>query len=223
MAKQPSIQLVPLKCPQCGHDIGIGTNDRAFLCRRCLSLWGQQGAALVEKKVEWIRTDDIDCRYMPFWVFRMTADTPQGRIEDFHSYCRFIAFLETVGVQPNRPLSLFVLAVSLTVERHRLSVSRGFTYTQPILVPSEPTKGLIWGPCLDEQAAAAYARVIFISTLAGEWKGSHDFVAGLTLNLESPHLLYIPFREGSSDYRDAHEIATIPKKLLVYGPQYLQL
>ncbi len=153
----------------------------------------------------------------------MKADSPQGPIDDFHSYCRYIAFLETVGARQNRPLSLYVLAVSLTVERHRLSVSREFTYSQPILAPSAPTRGLVWGPSLDERAAAAYARVIFISTLAGEWKGSRDFVAGLTLKLESPHIVYIPFREGPGDYRDPHDIATIPRKLLLHEPQHLQV
>ncbi len=223
MAKEPSIRLVPLRCPRCGHDVGIGPDDRAFLCKRCQTLWGQEEAALVEKKVKWVRTDDSNCAHVPFWVFRMTADTLQGRIDDFNSYCRFIAFLETVHVRENRPLSLFVLAVSLTVDRHRLSVSREFTFTQPAVVTSGPANGRVWGPCIDERAAAAYARFIFISTLSEENKGSPDFVAGLTLNLESPHLLYIPFREGPKDYRDENHIAAIPKKLLVYEPQHLQL
>ncbi len=222
LTKQPSIQLVPLRCPRCSGDIGIGPNDRAFLCRRCTSLWGQQEDRLVEKKVEWIGADDTDYRYIPFWVFRMTAETPQGPIEDFYSYCRYIAFLETVKVQENRPLSLFVLAVSITVERHRLSASREFTYTQPILTPGKPAGGLVWGPCIDEHAAAAYARVVFISTLAGERKGSRDFVAGLTLRLEEPRLAYIPFREGANDYRDINKIATIPKKLLTLPPVSLR-
>lgn len=218
MSNPKSIELVELKCPRCSEDIGIGFDDRAFLCRRCFTLWGQEGNRLVEKKVEWIAPGDSDSRYFPFWVFRLTAESPEGRIDDFHSYCKYIAFLEAVTVTENRPLSLFVLAVSLSVERHRLSASRVFTYTQPVLVPGKPERGVIWGPCMDEHTAAAYARVIFISTLAGERKGSRDFVSGLSLALDSPRLIYIPFREGANDYRDALKIAAIPKKLLTHRP-----
>jgi hypothetical protein len=218
LGRRPSIQLVELKCPRCSGDIGIQSNDRAFLCRRCLVLWGQEEERLVEKSVEWIGPADQDSRYVPFWVFRMTAATPEGSIDDFHSYCRYIAFLENVKETMNRPVFLYVLAISLTVERHRLLTSREFTYTQPILLAGKPAGGLIWGPCIDEHAAAAFARVIFISTLAGEKKGSRDFVAGLTLTLGSPRLVYIPFREGENDYRGIDNIAAIPKKLLTYPP-----
>lgn len=218
MDKRSSIQLLDLKCPRCSGDIGIGPDDRAFLCRRCLVLWGPQEGRLVEKRVEWIGTDDGERRYIPFWVFRMTAETPEGGIDDFHSYCRYIAFLESVTETKNRPLSLYVLAVALTVERHRLSASREFTYTQPILASAKPAGGLIWGPCIDEQAAAAYARVIFISTLAGERKGSRDFIAGLTLSLDSPRLVYIPFREAANGYRGINNISSIPAKLLTHLP-----
>jgi hypothetical protein len=223
LGRQPSLRLVPLRCPECGQDIGIGPDDRAFLCRRCLSLWGQQDGALVERKVAWIGSEDEDCCYMPFWVFRMTADTPQGRIEDFYSYCRYIAFLETVTARENQPLSLYVLAVSVSVERHRLLVSRAFTYKQPILPSSGPKSGLVWGPCIDERAAAAYTRVIFISTLTDGYKGDPKFVAGLTIAVESPRLVYIPFREGPNDYRDGREIASIPTKLLASAPQHLRI
>jgi len=220
--KQPSIHLVVLKCPRCSGDIGIGADDRAFLCRRCLTLWGQEDERLVEKKVEWIGMNQPDYCYIPFWVFRLTAETPQGRIDDFHSYCGHIAFLETVKEKANRPLSLYVLAVSLPVERHRLSASREFTHTQPILTPEKPAGGLIWGPCIDEHAAAAYARVIFISTLAGERKGSREYVAGLTLGLAAPRLVYIPFSKRENDYRDVNNIAGIPIKLFTNLPVSLR-
>lgn len=222
MDRRASIELVMLKCPRCSGDIGTGPDDRAFLCRRCLSLWGQGETGLVEKRVEWVESDEPDCRYFPFWVFRMTAETPAGRIDDFFSYCGSIAFLENVTVGENRPLSLFVLAVSLTVERHRLAASRAFTYAQPVLKKGKPSGGLIWGPCMDEHTAAAYARVIFISTLSEEKKGSRDFVAGLTLALDAPRLLYVPFLEGANDYRDAAKIAAIPKKLLGRRPVSLR-
>jgi hypothetical protein len=222
LGRRPSIELIVLKCPRCSGDIGIAFDDRAFLCRRCFKLWGQEEDRLVEKRVEWIAPGDSDCRYFPFWVFRMTAETPLGPIDDFHSYCAHIAFLETVRQTENRPIFLYVLAVALSVERHRLSASREFTYTQPVLATGTPAGGLVWGPCMDEHAAAAYARVIFISTLAGERKGSPDFVAGLKLSLDSPRLLYIPFREGASDYRDVAKIATVPRKLLTHRPVGLE-
>lgn len=223
MAKGPSIQLVPLRCPRCSDEIGIGIYDRAYVCRRCLSLWEEEAGALIEKKIVWIKGDEGPSCYIPFWVFRMEAETPLGRIDDFNSYCGHIAFLELLGTQENRPLNLFVLAAMLSVERYRLSVSRRLTYAQPIFESSEAQSGLIWGPYLDEECARNYARIIFISTLAEARKGSPEFVRGLTIMLTQPRLFYIPFIERQNDFRDVTELITIPKKLLSLHPENFRL
>ncbi len=213
MVRQPSIVLVPLRCPGCGHDVGIGTHDRAFLCRRCLSLWEQKEGKLVRKAFTWIEGDITTVNYIPVWIFRMTAHTPLGTIDDYSSYCEHIAFLESIKDLENRPLSLFVVAAELSVERFRLSISRLFTYMQPVLKAGGPIGGRIWGPCIDENTAAHYARVVFISTLSEERKGSREFVEGLTLTLEAPGLVYMPFREQGSDFQDITGSITIPQKL----------
>jgi len=223
LAKAPSIRLLPLKCPRCSDEIGIGAYDRAFVCRRCLSAWEEEGGVLIEKELVWVKGNQAASCYMPFWVFHMEVETPTGRIDDFMSYCGYIAFLELVGSQKNRPLSLFVMASMLSVERYRLAVSRRLTYAQPVLEREEPRSGLIWGPYLDENYARNYARVIFISTLSEARKGSPEFVRDLTITLSRPRLFYIPFAERENDFRDVTGLITINKKLLSCGPEDLRI
>jgi hypothetical protein len=223
LGKAPSIRLVALRCPRCSDEIGIGVYDRAYVCRRCLSLWEEEAGALVEKKLVWIMGDKGSSCYIPFWVFHMEAETPLGRIDDFNSYCGHIAFLELLGKQKNRSLNLFVLAATLSVERYRLSVSRRLTYAQPLFEAGEAQSGLIWGPYLDEEYARNYARVIFISTLSEARKGSPEFVKGMTIVLTQPRLFYIPFTERPNDFRDVTQLITISKKLLPPHPENLRL
>ena len=218
-----SIRLLVLKCPRCSDEIGIGAYDRTFVCRRCLSAWEEIDGTLIEKELVWVEGNEVTSCYMPFWVFQMEVETPTGRIDDFTSYCGYIAFLELVESQKNRPLSLFVLASMLSVERYRLAVSRRLTYAQPVFRKGEPRPGLIWGPYLDEEYARNYARVIFISTLSEARKGSPEFVRGLTITLFRPRLFYVPFTERENDFRDVTELITINKKLLSHGPESLRL
>ncbi|MBN2224410.1 MAG: hypothetical protein JW765_07010 [Deltaproteobacteria bacterium] len=222
MAETPSIRLVSLRCPRCADEIGIGAYDRAYVCRRCLSLWEEEAGSLIEKKMSWIKRGEGCFCYVPFWSFRMEAETPVGRIDDFHAYCGRIAFPELLEVKENRPLGLFVLAAMLSVERYRLSVSRRLTYAQPRFEAGTAQQGRIWGPCVDEQRARNYARIIFISTLSEAYKGSPEFVRGLTIVLTRPRLLYVPFVERRNDFRDVTELITISKKLLPPDPADLR-
>jgi hypothetical protein len=221
LVETPSICLVPLRCPRCGDDVGIGAYDRAYVCRRCLSLWEEEAGSLIEKKVAWVDPGTGSFYYIPFWTFRMEAETPMGRIDDFHSYCGRIAFPELLDIKENRPLALFVMAAMVSVERYRLSVSRRLTYAQPRFEPGEARPGRIWGPYIDEERARNYARIIFISTLSEAYKGSPEFVRGLTIVLTRPRLLYVPFAERQNDFRDATGLITISRKLLPPEPAEL--
>jgi hypothetical protein len=211
--------LVPLQCPRCRADVGIGPHDRVFLCRRCLSLWEGEEGKLVAREPVWVEGTDTSPFFIPFWVFSMTADTPGGKITDVHSYLRHIAFLEFAKAQENRPLSLYVVAAALTVERFRLSISRRFTYLQPAFGPGAPRRGVICGPCLDEKSAARYARVIFISTLSEVYKGSAAFLKGLSLTLGSPRLTLIPFGQREKDYIDPTGSVIVPRRLIEDTPR----
>jgi hypothetical protein len=221
LGRAPSIRLVPLQCPRCGDDIGIGPHDRVFLCRRCLSLWEGQEGKLVPREAVWAAGTDTSPFFIPFWVFSMTADTPGGKIADVHSYLRHIAFLEFAKARENRPLSLYVVAAALTVERFRLSISRRFTYLQPAVGQGAPTRGVICGPCLDEKEAARYARVIFISTLSEAYKGSAAFLRGLRLTLRTPRLTLIPFGRREKNYIDPTGSVIIPQRLIEDTPREL--
>jgi hypothetical protein len=129
------------------------------------------------------------------------------------------AHREFAKAQENRPLSLYVVAAALTVERFRLSISRRFTYLQPAFGPGAPRRGVICGPCLDEKSAARYARVIFISTLSEVYKGSAAFLKGLSLTLGSPRLTLIPFGQREKDYIDPTGSVIVPRRLIEDTPR----
>jgi hypothetical protein len=218
LAKSTSFRLLPLTCPTCGGEIGLGRGDQVFLCKRCLGLWEEQGGELRPKKVRFFSAEKKSPYYLPFWTYSFTADTPTGKIDDFYSYTRYIAFPEVLGNQENRPLSLYVTAPPLSVDRYRLTISQRFTYTQPRFAPSEPVRGFIWGPVIDEPSARNYASLIFISTLSEARKASREFITAISLVIRNPVLSFIPFWREGNYFRNPSCTISIPTQLFAEKP-----
>jgi hypothetical protein len=210
-----------MRCPKCADDIGIGSMDKAFFCRRCLTLWDVEGGKLVRKKAKFIEGSGTNPFYIPFWTYGLVVDTPIGRIEDFHGYIRHIAFPRSIDFVDNRPLTLFVMAASVKSEPHRLNLSKRFTYMQEPLSASEAKNGRIWGPTVGESAARNYAKIVFVSTLSESRKNSKDFVSRIEISLSEPILSFIPFREEGAYYREGRTKISISNKLITEVPKRL--
>lgn len=222
MVKVPQFHILPLRCPNCSDDIGIGSMDKAFFCRRCLSLWDVEGGKLTRRRVQFTEARDPKTFYIPFWTYGLVADTPMGRIEDFHGYVRHIAFPRSIDFVENRPLTLFVMAASVKSEPHRLNLSKRFTYMQEPLPVSEAKSGRIWGPTISEASARNYAKIVFISTLSELRKNSVYFVSGLEIFLSEPTLSFIPFREEGAYYRESRTKISISGKLITEEPKRIR-
>ncbi|MBN1573128.1 MAG: hypothetical protein JW984_08030 [Deltaproteobacteria bacterium] len=221
MDKAPSIRLLPLRCPSCADDIGIGSMDALFLCRRCLNLWDESGGKLEKRDAQFIGESDSTPYYIPFWVYGLTVDTPMGRIEDFHGYIRHIAFAKSIDFVENHPLKLYILAALTRTEPHRLNISKKFTYKQSVLERSEPREGHIWGPVMGEATARNYSKIVFLSTLSEARRNSVDFVSGLKIHLTDPILSFIPFREDGAYYREGTSQIAVSKGLIAENPKVL--
>lgn len=209
MANWPSLSLLPLRCPRCGGDVGLGREDKAFLCRMCLGLWEERGGKLKPKRVLFYPGEIKNPHYIPFWTFRLSAETPLGKIDDFQSYKRHIASREAVELKEKKPLILYVAAPPLKIEQYRLNLSKRFTHNQPLFSSSDPMRSYIWGPVISEASARNYAKVIFISTLSEARKGSIEFISKINLILKDPTLAFIPFLEDSGYYRDPSRYISI--------------
>ena len=218
MVKAPQLQLLPLRCPNCSDDIGIGSMDKAFFCKRCLSLWDEEGGKLTKRDFQFIEAPNPGPYYIPFWTYSLIADTPLGRIEDFHGYINHIAFSKSIKFVENHPLTLFVLALSIKTEPNRLIVSKRFTYKQEILTVSNPIVGHIWGPTISEMSARNYAKMIFLSTLSELRKNSIAFVSEINIHLSDPILSFIPFWEDKTYYRELTTRIVVSKNLVTEKP-----
>lgn len=220
-AKAPSLRLLPLRCPNCADDIGIGYMDALFFCRRCLTLWDERGGKLEKREVRFVGKSDTTPYYIPFWTYGLTVDTRMGRIEDFHGYIRHIAFARSIDFVENHPLKLYILAALTRTEPHRLNFSKKFTYKQSVLKRSDPRNGHIWGPVVNEAAARNYSKIVFLSTLSEARKNSIDFVSSLKINLTDPILSFIPFKEDGTYYREETTRIAISKRLISEDPRVL--
>jgi hypothetical protein len=218
LADRPSLSLLPLRCPRCSGDVGIGSEDVIFLCRRCLNLWEEKNGSLRPRRVIFYSGKGSDPHYIPFWKFHLSANTPLGKIDDLESYARNIAFGESIESGGQRPLTLYVAAPPLRVEQHRLNLSERLTHNQPLLSVSDPVRGHIWGPVIDEASARNYAKVIFISTLSEARKGSPEFVSKIDLTLKDPTLVYIPFLKDSGYLRDPKRSISIHENSFIERP-----
>ena len=221
MAKAPSLRLLPLRCPNCADDIGIGSMDALFFCRRCLALWDEREGKLEKRDVQFIGKTDLTPYYIPFWTYGLAVDTRMGRIEDFHGYIRHIAFARSIDFVENHPLKLHVLAALTRTEPHRLTISRRFTYKQVVLERSEPRNGYIWGPVVGEAAAKNYSKIVFLSTLSEARRSSVEFVSSLEIHLADPILSFIPFREDGAYFREGKSQIAVSKGLIAEKPKVL--
>ena len=221
MVKAPSIRLLPLRCPSCADDIGIGSMDALFFCRRCLTLWDEREGKLEKRDVQFIGKTDLTPYYIPFWAYGLTVDTPMGRIEDFHGYIRHIAFARSIDFVENHPLKLYVMAALTRTEPHRLNFSKKFTYKQVVLEKSEPRNGYIWGPVVDDATAKNYSKIIFLSTLSEARRSSVEFVSNLEVHLTDPILSFISFREDGAYYREGTSQIAVSKGLIAEKPVVL--
>lgn len=210
-----------MRCPNCADDIGIGSMDKIFFCRRCLTLWDVEDGKLVKRRAQFIKTTSTNPFYIPFWTYGLVVDTPMGRIEDFHGYIRHIAFPRSIEFVDNRPLTLYVMAASVRSEPHRLNLSKRFTYMQEPLSASEAKNGHIWGPTVGEADARNYAKIVFVSTLSESRKNSKDFVSSLEISLSEPILSFIPFREEGAYYREGRTKISISNKLVTERPKMI--
>jgi hypothetical protein len=218
LADRPSLSLLPLRCPNCAGDVGIGSEDVIFLCRRCLKLWEEKNGRLKPRRVIFYTGEGSNPHYVPFWTFHLLADTPLGKIDDIESYTHHIAFSEKIELNSEKPLTLYVAAPPFRIEQHRLNLSERFTHNQPLLSVSDPVRGRIWGPVIDEASARNYAKVIFISTLSEARKGSPEFVSRINLTLKEPTLVYIPFLKDSGYLRDPKRSISIHANSFIERP-----
>jgi len=217
--KVTNLSLLPVRCPRCGwHRLGLTDSDAVLLCPNCHDLWEEAHGTFVQREYFFAQTDIVNPSYLPFWTYRLTAHTPTGDIEDFHTYARHIAFVQTIERIVNRPLTLFVAAFRLRAETQRLNISKRYTYRQPVFEPGGPRKGHAWGPVLPDKTAKNYGRTIFISTLSENKKNSTEFVSALSVTLQSPLLIFVPFSLEGQYLKDPVSAYTVQQRLLADEP-----
>ena len=219
MNSETGLSLLPLRCPRCGwHTLGLSDSDAVLLCPNCHDLWEESHGTFVQREYFFVNTDIVSPHYLPFWTYRLVAHTPTGDITDFHGYARHIAFTQTLERTKNRSLLLFVAAFRFRAEMQRLTISKRYTYKQPVFEPGDPRKGLARGPVLPDKIARNYGRTIFISTLSENRKNSVEFVSGVSITLQTPILIFIPFRLDGQYLRDPVSSYTVQPRVLTDKP-----
>lgn len=213
MDNASSIVLLPLRCPECGGDIGLGPRDRAFFCPRCVSLWDEEGGKLLKKQCVFGTTTQANPAYIPFWRFRLRAQTPFADISTYGQYLEHVSYAIPAAPVKEQELFLFVAAPSLLLEKQRLVISKQLTNSQPPVTAGEAKVGSIWGVALDEKTARRYAKAILVSTFSEAYKATAYFISHISVNLSRPHLAFIPFFDEGPSYHDSSGIFIIQKHL----------
>jgi hypothetical protein len=194
-----SLELVPLKCRQCGGLIDGETNDVVFYCTHCSTGYELVDDDLQKTEVRFVSYNGAAKMYLPFWALNTRVHVKQrvtssGKVGAF--FGKLFGGQDITGRTVD--LRFYVPAFHLDMSRMR-ALSLKYTEEQPEL--GELLGEKLTHAVYTKTDAERFARYVFVSIEAEK----SDTLKHLDyeLTVENAWILGVPFVEDKGVFKDA--------------------
>jgi len=194
------VSFVPLRCPECGHDLPAEPGSVALLCGHCTRAWWVRGRRLASLPYSAPRAQASGARYFPFWelAFRAEGLPARNRAE----LRRWVVSYQPVPEGWERQPCVLLLPGFKLQPRTFLRLARAFSLA-PLQIPDAPLP--LGEPFAAEavrlplEEAAQALQVLLADLVAGNPR-EFPRVPGLQLRVKRARLLYLPFHRQRDEW-----------------------
>ncbi len=208
-----SVGFLPLKCPECAHDLPLEASAIAHLCTRCGRAFAESGNRLVAMPYDAVPARGAEV-YLPAWRFEATLSVDGAPLRGASELPRLV---KPVGwpmapADPgaaDRPVSLYVPAFECRdlglVDRLGAALTRlqpavgGGSGPEPI--PLSPPPRVV-GPSVDPADAEALARLLLVGLVPGAGPAARKRLESLEVTLAAPRLVWLPVDDRGGCLQD---------------------
>lgn len=207
-----SVGFLPLKCPECAHDLPLETSAIAHFCVRCARAFAESGDRLVQ-----VPYDAVPARgaavYLPAWRFEATLTVDGVRLAGAADLPRL---LKPVGwpLPPRdpdaatQPVSLYVPAFECRDLGLVNRLGAALTRLQPRVggasghdpIPLSPPPRVVGASILREDAEAL-ARLLLAGLVPGAGPAARRRLESLEATLGAGRLLWSPVHDRGGYYQ----------------------
>ncbi len=224
-----SLGFLPLKCPECAHDLPLEASAIAHLCVRCGRAFAEAGDHLVPIPYEAVTARGAAV-YLPAWRFEATLTVEGRRLAGASDLPRLVKpagwpMPARQADTPDRPLSIFVPAFQCRdlplVDR----LGAALTRLQPAVggqaggdpIPLSPPPRVV-GPAVTAADAEALAHLLLVGMVPGGGPAARKRLESLEATLGSPHLVWLPVQDRGGYLQDRLTGVSLRKESLGWAP-----
>jgi len=211
------VTFVPLRCPECGHDLPAAPGSVALLCGQCAKAWWVRGGRLAPVPYAACRARTPGARYLPFWELSFEGQAlPASNRAEFRRWV--ISYQPAPVGWERQPCQVLVPAFKVQ-PRSFVRLARVFSLA-PLDVPETPQ--LFGEPFASEPVRlpldeAAQALPVVLAEFWSRRSGSLADIPGLGLRVNRARLVYLPFHAKGSEWVEEATGAAVQAAALEHG------
>lgn len=191
--------FLPLRCPECGHDLPASSGSAAFLCTWCARGWRVTRQGFTPQPVLGFASGSRQTRLFPFWHLAFTADgLPFTNRAELRRWA--ISYQPAPPDWDLDPPALLVPAFK-TQPRAFLRTAKAFSLAAlPAAEPLSPGAVLEVEPVRLPVTEAAQALKVILAQWVETFRRSYPAVASAKLRITSAQLWLLPFAPRGSEW-----------------------
>jgi hypothetical protein len=197
------LQVVPHRCPECGHDMPESEKSVTYYCTNCRRLFGEVGLEYRQLELKIPSGLDQHCRLLPFWVFDIRDSVWPQKAELLHALS-LIGFSREKFYVPafdiGNPSRLLRLVSHYNKADHSLTFEQlhtgDYCFADVTLAP---------------EGAADLIIPLTVATKTMKGYKSHEAYVSGGIDAAPPELIWMPYALDTYFWRDQITGAVIEK------------